>query len=163
MAELRCAEGLTRGVDSPPELPVVFYGEVVKGFGRGSKELGCPTANIPIEPYEALLDRYPCGVYSAFASFDGESEYKGKIYAAALSIGWNPFYKNEKKTIEAHLIHPFADDFYGQQLRLHVVDYIRPEWNFTSLGTSIYSRDRGYRHFLCSLSLLRGAHPGHQR
>lgn len=27
-------------------LPLFLKGEVVKGFGRGSKDLGCPTGNI---------------------------------------------------------------------------------------------------------------------
>lgn len=45
----------------------------------------------------------------------------------------NPFYKNEKKTVEPHLLHAFAEDFYGQELRLVVCGYLRPELNFTSL------------------------------
>lgn len=45
----------------------------------------------------------------------------------------NPFYKNEKKTVEPHLLHAFAEDFYGQELRLVVTGHIRPELNFTSL------------------------------
>ena len=31
---------------SVPHLPLFLEGEVVKGFGRGSKDLGCPTGNI---------------------------------------------------------------------------------------------------------------------
>lgn len=33
---------------SPKHLPLFLEGEVVKGFGRGSKDLGCPTGNILI-------------------------------------------------------------------------------------------------------------------
>ena len=50
-----------------------------------------------------------------------------------MSIGWNPFFDNAKKTIEPWLLHEFGGDFYDQELRLHVLGYIRPEANFTTL------------------------------
>ncbi|KAI9696912.1 MAG: riboflavin kinase [Bogoriella megaspora] len=39
------------GPDAGPEppFPIRVNGQVIKGFGRGSKELGIPTANIPVE------------------------------------------------------------------------------------------------------------------
>jgi len=52
-----------------------------------------------------------------------------------MSIGWNPYYKNTQKTIEVHLLHQFPDDFYGEDLRVVVLGYLRPEANFPSLGT----------------------------
>ena len=45
----------------------------------------------------------------------------------------NPFYKNTKKTVEPHLLSVFAADFYGEELRLVVCGYLRPEANFPSL------------------------------
>lgn len=50
-----------------------------------------------------------------------------------MSIGFNPYYKNTQKTVEPWLLHTFEDDFYGQELRLLVCGYIRPEANFESL------------------------------
>ncbi len=35
--------------------------------------------------------------------------------------------------MEPHLLHTFAEDFYGQELRLVVCGYLRPELNFNSL------------------------------
>ena len=32
-----------------------------------------------------------------------------------LSMGWNPFYGNTKKSFETHIIHKFDQDFYGSQ------------------------------------------------
>ena len=58
---------------------------------------------------------------------------RGPIYKAAISIGWNPYYKNDKKTIEVHIIHTFQRDFYGDLLRVSLQGYVRPEWDFTSL------------------------------
>lgn len=34
---------------------------------------------------------------------------------------------------ETHIIHNFAGDFYGKQLKLCVCGYLRPELNFDSL------------------------------
>ena len=75
-----------------------FYivGEVVAGFGRGSKELGIPTANLPIERYKRLLDTLPTGVYLGWAQVPGRDT---TVYPMAMSVGWNPYYKNEKKTM----------------------------------------------------------------
>ena len=50
-----------------------------------------------------------------------------------MSIGWNPFFDNARKTIEPWLLHEFESDFYGVELRLTVVGYVRPEANFTTL------------------------------
>lgn len=132
------AKSLSRGTFECPNLPTFFEGEVVKGFGRGSKELGCPTANIPIGPYTEVLANLPNGVYYGYSSFtDPNSPYSGITFPTALSIGWNPFYKNKEKTIEAHLIHKFTHDFYGEVIHVSVLGYIRPEWNFSSLGKLI--------------------------
>ena len=49
------------------------------------------------------------------------------------SIGWNPFFKNEKKTVEPHLIHNFEKDFYGETLKVVFCGYLRPEMNYDSL------------------------------
>ena len=55
------------------------------------------------------------------------------MYKTAASIGWNPYFKNEKKTVEPHLIHQFDDDFYGQSLKVVLCGILRPEKNFSSL------------------------------
>lgn len=147
------------GPDSGPEppYPLRLSGEVIKGFGRGSKEvrnnppiniidqslalrkhgkltwnflfcsrgatqkLGIPTANIPSEALEPVESKVgsgglATGVYYGVVTLDparfsyvksiarGETspEENGKeptILPAVLSIGYNPFYKNEVKSI----------------------------------------------------------------
>lgn len=114
--------------------PVVVRGTVVKGFGRGSKELGIPTANLDPEALgDAALTALPPGVYFGWASV-GKSPV---VHKMVMSIGWNPFYKNERKTVEPHLLHAFEEDFYGQELRLAVTGYLRPEKNYPSLDALI--------------------------
>jgi riboflavin kinase len=50
-----------------------------------------------------------------------------------MSIGWNPFYQNEKRAMETHLLHQFQEDLYGKLLKVAVLGYLRPERNFESL------------------------------
>ncbi|KAF8857992.1 riboflavin kinase [Acephala macrosclerotiorum] len=57
------------GEDSGPSapFPLRMGGKVVKGFGRGSKELGIPTANLPVEG-TPWIEKAKSGVYFGWAS-----------------------------------------------------------------------------------------------
>ncbi|EEH52958.1 uncharacterized protein MICPUCDRAFT_36086 [Micromonas pusilla CCMP1545] len=110
-----------------PEI-VRVGGAVVKGFGRGSKVLGIPTANLDATPLKLQSDALAPGIYFGHAALPG-----GRIYDMVMSIGWNPFFDNARKTIEPWLLHEFESDFYDVELRLTVVGYVRPEANFTTL------------------------------
>ncbi|XP_058807321.1 riboflavin kinase isoform X2 [Phymastichus coffea] len=112
-------------------LPYYASGKVVPGFGRGSKSLGCPTANFPEEVVEALPTEFETGIYYGWASLNKA------IYKMVMSIGWNPFYNNDKKSMEIHLLHKFEEDFYGKELKVIVLGYIRPEKNFSSMDELI--------------------------
>ncbi|KAI9071766.1 hypothetical protein K1719_046267 [Acacia pycnantha] len=112
--------------------PWCIAGPVIKGFGRGSKDLGIPTANLSTEGYSDLLMEHPAGVYFGWAGLSSRGVYK-----IVMSIGWNPYFNNEEKTIEPWLLHDFKEDFYGEELRLVIVGYIRPEANFPSLESLV--------------------------
>ncbi|ORY10976.1 riboflavin kinase-domain-containing protein [Clohesyomyces aquaticus] len=60
------------GPDTPqPPYPLKLRGPVIKGFGRGSKELGIPTANIPITGLNiGGHENLDSGIYYGFASLD---------------------------------------------------------------------------------------------
>jgi riboflavin kinase len=79
-----------------------------------------------------------------------------KVFPMAMSLGWNPFYKNERLTAvrreaplrvyhtylsqqEVHIMHDFATDFYGYELRVLVLGYIRPELDYISRGNAKHS------------------------
>ena len=105
-------------------------GEVVKGFGRGSKVLGIPTANLDDAAVRgAGLGEAVSGIYAGWASVGADPA----VFAMVMSIGWNPYFKNERRTVEPWILHDFGRDFYGEELRLVVCAYIRPEANFTTL------------------------------
>lgn len=120
--------------DVAVSLPVRLSGPVVRGFGRGSRLLGFPTANIPPEPHEAALSGLPLGVYFGWAAVHGPPPPHGATaHPMAMSVGQNPFFHNEAKTIEVHVLHDFPGDFYGCRLDAVVVGYLRPMRPFASL------------------------------
>lgn len=130
--------------DVARHLPIRMKSKVVRGFGRGSSDLGIPTANLSRDDCEGPTDfeALPCGIYWGFARI-GEDE----TYKAAISIGYNPTYSNSIKTVEPHLIALPNDirrhasscgetvlrDFYGETIRVSVVGYLRPELPFEGL------------------------------
>ncbi|KAI4318706.1 hypothetical protein MLD38_032381 [Melastoma candidum] len=114
--------------DTLPIEPWHIGGPVIEGFGRGSKVLGIPTANLSTNGYSELLTEHPSGVFFGWAALSSSGVYK-----MVMSIGWNPYFNNKDKTIEPRLLHDFEEDFYGEELHLVIVEYIRPEANFPSL------------------------------
>lgn len=49
-----------------------------------------------------------------------------------LSIGYNPYYKNTTRSIEIHILANFDKDFYGAELSLIILGFIRPEYDYVS-------------------------------
>jgi len=121
-------------------LPARMISTVVRGFGRGSKDLGIPTANLDLT--NPSVDDFPCGIYWGYARVG-----VGPTLTAAISVGYNPTYGNTVKTVEPHLIAPDTDprrrasstgetvltDFYDETIRLSIVGYLRPELPFEGL------------------------------
>ncbi len=96
-------------------------GKVVKGFGRGSRLLGFPTANI-----EAGIRQTPCeGIYATYVHLNGER------YMGALNIGRNPTFKAQALSLEVFIL-DFDRDIYGQDIKLEFVRRIREERRFAN-------------------------------
>ncbi|NXW37890.1 RIFK kinase, partial [Phaetusa simplex] len=89
-------------------LPYFCRGEVVKGFGRGSKELGIPT-----------------GEWGAWRN--GAARATPALKAAGEGLP-----TARPSDPETHIIHTFKDDFYGEILSIVIIGYIRSEKNFSS-------------------------------
>lgn len=99
----------------PPPYPVYLSGPVQKGFGRGSKELGCPTANLPDEAVDRAQREDGWGdengVYFGYAKVGKrrrevgeEGVGDGVVRPMVMSVGWNPVYKNVKRTAVCSLL-----------------------------------------------------------
>ena len=114
------------------KFPYFASGTVVKGFGRGSKELGVPTANFPDDVVENLPPEFKQGVYYGWAQVDS-----GPVYKMVMSIGNNPHFNNINRTMETHVMNKFDGDFYGSSLRVLIIGYIRPMSKYNTLGMYI--------------------------
>ncbi|CEH12477.1 Riboflavin kinase [Ceraceosorus bombacis] len=99
--------------------PIYLRGDVQKGFGRGGKELGCATANLPSSVFDPPSKLTETGVYFGYASVDLDAEAGG-----AKDGGVWP--------MEVHIMHEFQHDFYGKHMKVVVLGYIRPEFNYVS-------------------------------
>ena len=71
---------------------------VIHGFGRGSKLLGIPTANLNMDIVGETVEKLATGIYF------GYSRIRGSTYESVISIGWNPFFQNAKKAIVSYLL-----------------------------------------------------------
>lgn len=146
------------GPDSGPEppFPLQMEGKVIKGFGRGSKELGIPTANLPVDAtVTPWISDAKSGVYFGWASLelpadhpnyqkasgsggdDDDDNGKFAIFPMVMSIGYNPFYNNTVRSAEVHVLSNFGADFYGVEMRLLLLGYIRDELNYEGLDALI--------------------------
>ena len=116
------AGGAMRQVTGLLGRPFSLRGPVVEGARRG-KTIGFPTANIAVGADRALP---PFGVYVTRA-YLGEGRYK-----AVTNIGRRPTFDHGERTIEVYLLDYRGDDFYGHDLRIELVDRLRPERRFAS-------------------------------
>lgn len=134
--------------------PIYYSNEIIAGFGRGSAELGIPTANVPVdEVFDGLdtgiyfgwcrLSAGDCAQHTETTANDREIEFNsGKCLSGSeleclpmvMSVGWNPFYNNKKKAAEIHIMNKFEQNFYGAKIKLVILGYIRPELNYTTKG-----------------------------
>ena len=64
--------------------PLVGQSKVIKGFGRGGKDLGCPTANMDLGPLKADILALDAGIYYGWASVGSDPT----VHKMVMSIGW---------------------------------------------------------------------------
>jgi riboflavin kinase/FMN adenylyltransferase len=101
--------------------PYELEGPVVHGAHRG-RELGTPTANLKCDGQLIPAD----GVYAGRCLIDDH------LWPVALSIGTNPTFGDNPRTLEAHLI-GYAGDLYGRTLRLQILDWQRDQRAFAGI------------------------------
>ncbi len=118
--------------------PIQVKGKVQRGFGRGSRDLGTPTANLP----GALLDNVRGadrdGVYVGFGCVPKYLDGAVKMVA---NLGRNITYGDVKeRVLEAYLMEGedvLPTEFYGEEMRLCIVGYLRPELKFNGIDELI--------------------------
>ena len=99
--------------------------KVEYGDQRG-RELGYPTANLPLNEY-----LHPCkGVYAVRISL----EYDNKIrkYNGIANFGSRPTFNKEDILLEVHIF-DFDKNIYDMELKVEFIKFIRPEKKFNNL------------------------------
>lgn len=105
----------------------VIEGVVEHGDARG-RELGFRTANIAM-PQRDELD----GVWGAQVHLPD-----GRWLLATVSVGRRAtFYKSGGEVLlEAHIL-DFEEDLYGQQIRVHLTNFQRPQYAYSGVGALV--------------------------
>jgi riboflavin kinase/FMN adenylyltransferase len=98
--------------------PFAVRGVVVVGDKRG-RELGFPTANVPIDPAAAAPAD---GVYAGWLRrLDDDTSYP-----AAISVGTNPTFDGEReRRVEAYVVDHADLDLYDEPVEISFVAHIR--------------------------------------
>lgn len=106
--------------------PFSISGKVVSGAQNGRK-LGFPTANIEVLERYKLIPAY--GIYAVKVQIDYQT------FNGMLNIGVRPTIADAdgKPTIEVNIF-DFDQDIYGKQISVQLIDRIRAEEKFPSLG-----------------------------
>ena len=102
-------------------------GPVVHGAKRG-RELGFPTANVETPPYTAIPAD---GVYAGWLIVGDDR------LPAAISVGTNPQFDGEHRTVEAYALDRTDLDLYDRHVAVEFVARVRGQERFASLDELI--------------------------
>lgn len=115
------AEGRLADANRDLGRPYPVTGTVVPGDGRGRK-LGFPTANLSVHDDKLIPAE---GIHACYATVPA-----GR-FMGALHIGPRPTFQGVGAAVEVHLI-DFEDELYGREVRLELVERLRPVAAFAS-------------------------------
>ncbi len=115
------ADGDMKKVYNLAGRPFSLHGHVVTGAGRGV-ELGFPTANLDIDPEQAIPAN---GVYATWAYIDG------RAYQSMTNIGKRPTFGGRECTVEVYVL-DYHSDLYGRELRVDIMERVRGEKQFNT-------------------------------
>lgn len=127
------AEGNVAGAADLLGRPHRVEGIVVRGHQRG-RALGFPTANLQTPEHTAIPAD---GVYAGWlASLDPEGE-ETERWPAAISVGTNPTFGGEERTVEAHALDRDDLDLYGTHVAMDFVARLRATVKFDSVDALV--------------------------
>ena len=110
--------------------PFTVRGIVVEGDKRG-RELGYPTANVPVPPVDAAPAD---GVYAGWLTrLD-----TGERYPAAISVGTNPTFDGEReRRVESYVLDRDDLELYGVEVEVAFVDRLRGMVKFEGIDALV--------------------------
>ncbi len=92
--------------------PYQLFGRVAHGKKRGRK-MGFPTANLIVNKSKFIPAD---GVYAGVVN---------NVYNAAVSIGNNPSFNNNQRTIEIYILDYSGEEIYGEEISLQLRYFLR--------------------------------------
>ncbi|MBF4553440.1 bifunctional riboflavin kinase/FAD synthetase [Corynebacterium suicordis] len=146
------AEGKIENANQALGRPFSVRGEVTHGAGRGGRALGFPTANLYFQDKYALPAD---GVYAGYLIVEsgdegnpelGESTQVGTMplgerMPAAISVGTNPTFGHEPRSVESFVLDHEAD-LYGLNVTVEFLHRLRGMETYNSLDELIEAINR---------------------
>ena len=115
-------------------------GVVVHGAARGRELLGFPTANLDCPPRSAVPAD---GVYAGWLlRLDTPPEGTEARWPAAVSVGTNPTFDGQVRTVEAYALDRDDLELYGLPMAVEFTHHIRPMLRFDSIDELIEAMQR---------------------
>lgn len=108
-------------------------GVVVRGHQRGRK-LGFPTANVESPPHTAIPAD---GIYAGWLATLDESGQEESRWPAAISIGTNPTFNGQARTVEAYALDRTDLDLYGLHAAIDFAVRLRGTLRFDSVDALV--------------------------
>lgn len=108
-------------------------GVVVRGHQRG-RQLGFPTANVESPPHTAIPAD---GIYAGWLATLDESGQETSRWPAAISIGTNPTFDGQVRTVEAYALDRTDLDLYGLHAAIDFGPRLRGTLRFDSVGALV--------------------------
>lgn len=111
-------------------------GVVRQGDQRG-RDLGFPTANVPVDESYAVP---PDGVYAGWLI-----RADGSRHPAAISVGTNPTFDGVERRVESYVLDRTDLELYGEQIRVEFADRLRGMVRFDGIEALIGQMDDDVR------------------
>ena len=117
------ADGNMKKVHKLVGRPFSLHGRVITGAGRGV-ELGFPTANLDVDPKQALPAD---GIYATRVDIDSKAYYQ-----SVTNIGKRPTFGSNGRTVEVYVL-DYHDNLYGHELKIDFIQRLRDEKQFDTI------------------------------
>lgn len=108
-------------------------GVVVRGHQRG-RQLGFPTANVESPPHTSIPAD---GIYAGWLAALDESGQQTSRWPAAISIGTNPTFNGQLRTVEAYALDREDLDLYGLHAAIDFAVRLRGTLKFDSVDALV--------------------------
>ncbi len=124
------AEGDFGRVRELSDQPFRFQGVVVKGDQRG-RQMGYPTANVPVEPWMAVPAD---GVYAGWVT---RLDIPSPRWPAAISVGTNPTFDGLERRVEAYVLDRDDLELYGVEIAIDFYARLRGQVKYEGMEALI--------------------------